>query len=256
MKNLLPLFAAILLLASCASQKKVTYFNDLEAGKGVTMAPVKEITLKPGDKFSVHVNSKDKELVAPLNLSLTSQSTGGQATQLAFTVDQAGYIDFPQLGQIHVLDMTRDDLAKYLKKEIVGNKIALDAVVLVEFQNHQISVIGEVNKPGKYDIKKDYITILDAISMAGDLTIQGQRNNVTVLREEQGMQKAYAVNMNDAAQLHSSPVYYLQQNDIVYVEPNKAKAGQSTINGNTVRSTSFWMSLASLVLTIVTLVTR
>ena len=256
MKRLLPMLAVIVLLASCSSQKKVTYFNDLGAGSSVAIAPMQEIKLKPGDKFSVHVNSKDKELVAPLNLSLTSQTSGTQQTQLAFTVDREGNIDFPQLGTIHVEGMTRDDLAKHLKNKIVGNRIALDAVVLVEFKNHQISVIGEVNKPGKYNIEKDYITILDAISMAGDLTIQGQRNNITVLREEQGQQKAYSINMNDAAQLHSSPVYYLQQNDIVYVEPNKAKAGQSTINGNTVRSTSFWMSLASLVLTVVTFFTR
>ena len=256
MKRLLPMLAVIVLLASCSSQKKVTYFNDLGAGSSVAIAPMQEIKLKPGDKFSVHVNSKDKELVAPLNLSLTSQTGGTQQTQLAFTVDRDGNIDFPQLGTIHVEGMTRDDLAKYLKKEIVGNRIALDAVVLVEFKNHQISILGEVGKPGKYNIEKDYITILDAISMAGDLTIQGERNNITVLREEQGQQKAYSINMNDAAQLHSSPVYYLQQNDIVYVEPNKAKAGQSTINGNTVRSTSFWMSLASLVLTVVTFFTR
>ena len=250
------MLAVIVLLASCSSQKKVTYFNDLGAGSSVAIAPMQEIKLKPGDKFSVHVNSKDKELVAPLNLSLTSQTSGTQQTQLAFTVDREGNIDFPQLGTIHVEGMTRDDLAKHLKNKIVGNKIALDAVVLVEFKNHQISVIGEVNRPGKIDIEKDYITILDAISMAGDLTIQGERNNITVLREEQGQQKAYSINMNDAAQLHSSPVYYLQQNDIVYVEPNKTKAGQSTINGNTVRSTSFWMSLASLVLTVVTFFTR
>ena len=256
MKRLLPMLAVIVLLASCSSQKKVTYFNDLGAGSSVAIAPMQEIKLKPGDKFSVHVNSKDKELVAPLNLSLTSQTSGTQQTQLAFTVDREGNIDFPQLGTIHVEGMTRDDLAKHLKKEIVGNRIALDAVVLVEFKNHQISILGEVGKPGKYNIEKDYITILDAISMAGDLTIQGERNNITVLREEQGQQKAYSINMNDAAQLHSSPVYYLQQNDIVYVEPNKAKAGQSTINGNTVRSTSFWMSLASLVLTVVTFFTR
>ena len=250
------MLAVIVLLASCSSQKKVTYFNDLGAGSSVAIAPMQEIKLKPGDKFSVHVNSKDKELVAPLNLSLTSQTGGTQQTQLAFTVDRDGNIDFPQLGTIHVEGMTRDDLAKHLKNKIVGNRIALDAVVLVEFKNHQISILGEVGKPGKYNIEKDYITILDAISMAGDLTIQGQRNNITVLREEQGQQKAYSINMNDAAQLHSSPVYYLQQNDIVYVEPNKAKAGQSTINGNTVRSTSFWMSLASLVLTVVTFFTR
>lgn len=256
MKKLLFTIFAILLLASCTSQKKVTYFQDLEPGGSVNIAQVQDIRLKTGDKFTVHVNSKDKELVAPFNLSFDQGSMSGNQTRLAYTVDNKGYIDFPMLGSIHVEGMTRDELAKYIKKQLLDNKHVGDPVVIVEFYNQQLSVLGEVNKPGKINIDKDRITILDAISMAGDLTIQGKRENVTVLREEYGVQRAYTLNMNDAAQLHMSPAYYLQQNDIVYVEPNKTKAGQSSVNGNTVRSTSFWMSLASLVLTIVTLVTR
>ena len=122
-----------------------------------------------------------------------------------------------------------------------------------------ILVIGQLMdaiNSGKYDIDKDRFTVLDALAIAGDLTIQGKRENVTVLREEYGSQKAYTLNLNDAAQFHSSPAFYLQQNDIVYVEPNTTKASQSSTNGNTVRSVSFWMSLASLALTIVTFVTR
>ncbi|MBR3878132.1 MAG: polysaccharide biosynthesis/export family protein [Bacteroidaceae bacterium] len=256
MKNLLlSLFAAIL-LASCATQKTITYFQDLEPGGTVAITPVQEIRLKPGDQFTVHVNSKDKELVAPFNLSIENINAGGGQTLLAYTVDNEGYIDFPMLGKLHVEGMTRDDLSKHIKKQLLDGKHVGDPVVIVEFKNQQFSVIGEVKSPGKFDIKKDRITILDAISMAGDLTIQGKRENITVLREEYGVQRAYTLNMNDAAQLHMSPAYYLQQNDIVYVEPNKTKAGQSTVNGNTVRSTSFWMSLASFILTIVTLVTR
>lgn len=255
MKNLLlSLFAAIL-LASCATQKTISYFQDIEPGGSVAIAAVQEIRLKPGDQFTVHVNSKDKELVAPFNLSIDQGSTGGQ-TLLAYTVDNEGYIDFPMLGKLHVEGMTRDDLSKHIKKQLLEGKHVGDPVVIVEFKNQQFSVLGEVNAPGKFDIKKDRITILDAISMAGDLTIQGKRENITVLREEYGVQRAYTLNMNDAAQLHMSPAYYLQQNDIVYVEPNKTKAGQSTVNGNTVRSTSFWMSLASFILTIVTFATR
>jgi polysaccharide export outer membrane protein len=147
-------------------------------------------------------------------------------------------------------------LAKHLKALIVEARLALDAVVIVEFDNQMISVIGEVNSPGKYRIDRDRLTILDAISMAGDLTIQGRRNNIMVLREEYGAQKAYTLDLNNAQQFYSSPAFYLQQNDIVYVEPNSTRAGQSGLNTNTVRSTSFWMSLTSLIMTVITFVTR
>lgn len=257
MKKILSALTVLVLLASCSTTKKVTYFQDVEPGRSIAMAEAQEIRLKPGDKILIHVNSKDEELVAPLNLNRSNNNSGGgQQIQLAYTVDNDGYIDFPLLGNIHVEGMTRDELAKHLKREIVDNRLVLDAVVIVELNNQQVSVMGEVSAPGKYNIDRDRFTILDALSMAGDLTIQGRRDNIMVLREEYGAQKAYSININDAEQLYSSPAFYLQQNDIVYVEPNSARAGQSTINGNTVRSTSFWMSLASFVLTVVTLITR
>ena len=256
MKKILSALFVLVLLASCSSTKKITYFQDLEAGKSVAIAETQEIRLKPGDKISIHVNSKDKELVEPLNLSRNNNNGGQQQIQLAYTVDNNGYIDFPLLGNIHVEGMTRDELAKHLKNEIVNNKLVLDAVVIVEFNNQQVSVIGEVSSPGKYNIDKDRFTVLDALSMAGDLTIHGKRDNVMVLREEYGVQKSYTINMNDAAQLYNSPAFYLQQNDIVYVEPNRTRAEQSTINGNVIRSTSFWMSFISFTLTIVTFLTK
>ena len=256
MKKILSALLVLILLASCSSTKKITYFQDLEAGKSVAIAETQEIRLKPGDKISIHVNSKDKELVEPLNLSRNNNNGGQQQIQLAYTVDNNGYIDFPLLGNIHVEGMTRDELAKHLKNEIVNNKLVLDAVVIVEFNNQQVSVIGEVSSPGKYNIDKDRFTVLDALSMAGDLTIHGKRDNVMVLREEYGVQKSYTINMNDAAQLYNSPAFYLQQNDIVYVEPNRTRAEQSTINGNVIRSTSFWMSFISFTLTIVTFLTK
>ena len=116
------------------------------------------------------------------------------------------------------------------------------------------SVMGEVNSPGRYSIDKDKMSILEVLSMAGDLTIYGRRDNVLVLRQEEGEQKVYAVNLASADQLYTSPAYYLQQNDVVYVEPNDTKARQSTVNGNNVRSTSFWLSLASLLTTIAVLI--
>lgn len=252
MKKFIPALFVLLLAASCSTQKQVTYFQDLHDGSTVRIATPQDIRLKSGDQFTIHVNSKDQELAQPFNLTRSTNTSGYNETRLAYTVDERGYIDFPTLGEIYVEGKTRDELAKHIKSIILEKKLVLDPVVIVGFHNQQVSVIGEVGKPGKYDINKDRFTILDALSLAGDLTIQGKRENITVLREEYGAQKAYTLNLNDAAQLHASPAFYLQQNDIVYVEPNTTKAGQSSINGNTVRSVSFWFSLASLALTIIT----
>lgn len=246
---------ALVLIASCSTQKKVAYFQDLKNGGTVEVALQQEIKIKPGDKLSIHVNSKDEELVAPFNLRRSQASMGSQ-TDLAYTVDKDGNIEFPYLGSIMVQGMTRDEVAKYIKQELLDRKMVQDPTVIVDFNNLQISVLGEVNDPGKYDIEKDKYTILDAISNAGDLKITGKRDCVMVLREENGMQKSYTVDLNNAAQLYSSPVYYLQQNDIVYVEPNRKAAGQATINDNTLRSTSFWFSTVSLLLTLITFFTR
>lgn len=255
MKKILFMLFALVLMASCSTQKKVVYFQDLKNGGTVEAAMPQEIKIKPGDKLSVHVNSKDEELVAPFNLRRSQASMGSQ-TDLAYTVDKDGNIEFPYLGSIMVQGMTRDEVAKYIKQELLDRKMVQDPTVIVDFNNLQVSVLGEVNNPGKYDIEKDKYTILDAISNAGDLKITGKRDCIMVLREENGIQKSYTVDLNNAAQLYSSPVYYLQQNDIVYVEPNKKAAGQATINDNTLRSTSFWFSTVSLLLTLITFFTR
>lgn len=255
MKKIPLMLFALALIASCSTQKKVTYFQDLKNGGTVEVALQQEIKIKPGDKLSIHVNSKDEELVAPFNLR-RSQANMGSQTDLAYTVDKDGNIEFPYLGSIMIEGMTRDEVAKYIKQELLDRKMVQDPTVIVDFNNLQVSVLGEVNNPGKYDIEKDKYTILDAISNAGDLRITGKRDCVMVLREENGMQKSYTVDLNNAAQLYSSPVYYLQQNDIVYVEPNRKAAGQATINDNTLRSTSFWFSTISLLLTLITFFTR
>ena len=143
---------------------------------------------------------------------------------------------------------------KRQKKELQSHDLIKDPVVTVEFMNLSVNVMGEVNRPGRYNIDKDHLTILDALSQAGDLTIYGKREKVLVLRNENGKQRVYGINLCSADHLYSSPVYYLQQNDVVYVEPNDTKARQSTVNGNNVRSTSFWISLASLLTTISVLI--
>lgn len=249
--------ASVLVLGSCSTPKEIAYFQDLRPGESeLTLAVPTEIKIQPKDKLSILVNSQDLRLTNLFNLLIVPQQVGQENTQYTnrgisgYTVDSKGNIDFPVIGTIHVQGMTREDVAAYIKNELQSHDLIKDPVVTVEFMNLTVSVMGEVTHPGRYNIDKDHITILDALSQAGDLTIYGKREKVLVLRTEEGKQCVYGVNLCSADHLYSSPVYYLQQNDVVYVEPNDTKARQSTVNGNNVRSTSFWISLASLLTSI------
>jgi len=221
-----------------------------------------QITAMPGDKISVIVNSKDPELANMFNLPVLTHRIGqsmnnayDQNQQVSsYTVDSQGDIDFPVLGKIHVAGMNRERIASAVKNRLVGENLVKDAVVIVEFMNLGVSVMGEVNRPGRFSIDRDHLTLLDAISMAGDLSIYGKRDNVLVIRNENGAETYYRVNLLDSKSLFSSPAYYLRQNDLVYVEPNEVRARQSTVNGNNMRSASFWMSLASVLATICVLI--
>ena len=148
---------------------------------------------------------------------------------------------------------SREEIASFIKEELISNNLVKDPVVTVEFMNLSISVLGEVNKPGRYSIDRDQLTILDALSMAGDLTIYGKRDNVLVQREENGKLVNYQVNLGSWEELSASPVYYMQQNDILYVTPNEAKAKNSDIGNSTtlwVSATSIMVSIASLIVNI------
>lgn len=251
----------ISLLCSCNSSKQICYFQDMQLGVKETIISPQEIKIQPKDKISILVNSKDPLLTDLFNLPIISRqigqgnnsSTGTNQGLSGYTVDTDGNIDFPVLGKIHVAGMKREEIASYIKNELISKNLVKDPVVTVEFMNLAISVLGEVGKPGRYNIDRDKITLLDAISMAGDLTIYGKRDNVYVMRNEGGKQTSYQVNLLSAQDVYSSPAYYLQQNDVIYVEPNSVRARQSTVNGNNVRSTSFWISLASLLTTITVL---
>jgi len=248
----------LLCLASCSSSRKVAYMQDVDSGvrvEGIAQVPV---TARPGDKISIVVNSKNPELAEVFNLPIMTHRIGQPMNSSynynqqmsSYTVDSNGNIDFPVLGEIHVEGMKREKISSYIKNELIRKTLLKDAVVIVEFMNMGVSVMGEVNKPGRFNIDRDYLTLLDALSMAGDLTIYGKRENVLVVRRENGGETYYRVNLCDSKSLHSSPVYYLRQNDMVYVEPNEVRARQSTLNGNNVRTASFWMSLASLLTTL------
>lgn len=251
---------------SCSAPSQVTYFQDLRPGESEQkVVAATEIKVRPGDKLSIIVNSRDPQLTQLFNLPYVGQQIGQGAVTAnnttnssqgvsGYTVDEEGMIDFPVLGKIEIAGKNREEIAAFIKGELLAKNLVKDPVVTVEYMNLCISVLGEVTKPGRYSIDRDKVTVLDAISMAGDLTIYGKREKVLVLREEEGVQHVYGINLCSAEHLYTSPVYYLRQNDVVYVEPNNVRARQATVNGNNVRSTSFWISLASLLTTIAVLV--
>ena len=263
---LLILLASVAALSSCGSSKQVVYFQDLKPGETEIKLPeVKAITIRPEDKISIIVNSRDPQLTDLFNLPFISRQLGQSLRSgvvysgtnqgvSAYTVDADGEIDFPVLGKIYVAGMKREEIAECIKNELIKENLVKDPVVTVEFANLCVSVLGEVNNPGRFSIDRDRLTVLDALSMAGDLTIYGNRNKVMVLRQEGDVQRVYGLDLTSGNHVYTSPAYYLQQNDVVYVEPNAVKARQSTVNGNNVRSTSFWISLASLLTSVAILI--
>ena len=253
------MIAAAAFLASCAAPENISYFQDA-AEYGINESVQENhIRLRPEDKISIVVNTSDSELTSLFNLPYISQRIGNSSYSSAvsgYTVDADGCIDFPVLGKLRVAGLTRAETAAYIKSELMAKKQARDPVVTVEFMNLTVAVMGEVARPGRYAIDKDKLTILDALSLAGDLTIYGRRENVMVFRNVDGKQTSYKVDLCSAASVLNSPVYFVQQDDVIYVEPNEMRARQSTVNGNNVRSTSFWISIASLAASVGTLLLR
>ena len=262
--RLLMLAAAVAVISSCSTTyMNINYLQDAVADETEQMTISKGILIQPKDMISIVVSSRNPELAQIFNLPRvtyqmgagTVSSSGGANSNgiMGYSVDNDGNIDFPVLGTIHVAGMTRWELAKMIKKMLISQDLLKDAVVTVEFMNFKVSVIGEVNAPGTYDIQGDKITLLEALSMAGDLTIYGKRHNVTVIREQNGERIFYKVDLR-SVDMFDSPAYNLQQNDVVYVEPNNVRAGQSTINENSLKSVSMWMSIISFLVSIATLI--
>ncbi|MFC4672518.1 polysaccharide biosynthesis/export family protein [Dysgonomonas termitidis] len=250
----------ILFLSSCNSSKNIVYFQDIPVGQNITTVKSSDIEVMPRDLISIVVSSKNPELAALFNLpkisyqagsTIPSENTNNQI--LGYTVDSDGNIDFPVLGSIHVAGLNRKQLSSMIKERLLNENLINDPVVTVDFMNLKISMLGEVKSPGKYSIDRDQINILEAISMAGDLTIYGKRDRIFVMREKDGGRITYKMDLR-SSEIFSSPAYYLQQNDIVYVEPNNVRAGQSTVNDNNAKSVSLWMSVVSLAATLSVLI--
>ncbi len=264
--------AVALMLSSCKTPKNVAYFQDLDDTVITQLVQPQQIRVQPDDKLSIVVSSKDPALAAIFNLPIITNRAGqassvsGTGTTLRtyngsstdgisnYTVSPEGTIDFPVLGILKIEGMTRSEVASFIKGELVGRDLIKDPTVTVEFLNVGISVMGEVTHPGRYDLNRDNITVIEALSLAGDLTIQGQRENILVIRKEDGGLKTYRLDLTNGHQMMQSPGYYLKQDDVIYVEPNGVRKRQTTNNGNTALSASFWVSVGSLLTSVAVLI--
>jgi len=252
----------------CKAPTNIAYFQNAKNIHGMALQDEKPLRLRPKDKISIVVTSADPMLMQQFNLtsvtqnmralggSVTPQTSassggGGSTTQmLAYTVDEQGDIDFPVIGKVAVGGMTRQEVASYLRNRLIARDLVKDPIVTVEYVNMSINILGEVNRPGRIDILKDYFTILDAIAYAGDLTISGERENIMVMREVDGEDQTFIINLCNRQETLNSPAYYLQQNDVVYVSPNTKRRREARSTGNTFSQPSMWISLASLLTTL------
>lgn len=252
----------ILCGVSCASTKKITYIQDVENATKLRATYEQGITIKPDDKMIIMVNCRDAQISSVFNLMYFSNRivgsetlsgsylpTSASASQYIenYTVDSNGDIEFPVLGKIHVEGLRREEVAEKIKTLLEEGNQAKDPVVVVEMTNLGVSVLGEVKAPGRFRLDRDRFTLLDAISVAGDLTIYGDRKNITVIRHGKEGDEFYKMNLTQGADIYASPAFFLQQGDVIYVAPNRKRAGDSSVNGNTVKSASFWVSVGSFV---------
>ncbi|MBB88558.1 MAG: sugar transporter [Xanthomonadales bacterium] len=225
----------ILILTSCGSRKNIVYFQDEPIEDGVLVSEPKPIIYKPDDILTINVSALDPDTVKPFNLMVVSNNdsnllnAGGQQQFQSYLIDYNGNIDFPVLGKLKVAGLNRTELTAMLVEKI--SEYANNPIVNVRLSNFTITILGEVRNPGTFTIKDERITVLEALGLADDLTIFGKRKNVLLIREVDGKKKFAKIDLTSVNAVNS-PVYYLQQNDVIYVEPNNAKIRASSYNQN------------------------
>lgn len=244
----------VFLLSGCSSYKNVPYLQDAEVVNNLQKElPMYDAKIMPKDLLTITVNTTIPEAAAPFNLTVQSaynvaknNSLNGQSTLQQYLVSNEGTIDFPVLGRLQVGGLTKSE-AENLIREKLGAYLKETPIVTVRMTNYKISVLGEVAHPGMFTINNEKVNIFEALALAGDLTIWGQRDNVKLIRENAiGQREIINLNLNKA-DIITSPYYYLHQNDILYVTPNKTKAKSSDIG----QSTSLWFSGTSIFVSLI-----
>jgi polysaccharide export outer membrane protein len=233
---------AILLLASCASKKDVVYFQNASNFETLINKNAFNSKFKVDDLVSIHVSTLNAEASAPFNLFRGGGEGNYRPEQVDYLIDSAGEIDFPVIGKIKIAGLSPEEVRVLLRQRLVD--YLKDPIINIRLQNFTVTVLGEVNNPGTYPVSGERITVLEALGLAGDLTIKGIRENVMVIRDFDGTKVYTRIDLTKKEVL-DSPVYYLTQNDVVYVEPNKSAITSSSLDSRT----TIAISLASLVIT-------
>lgn len=255
-KGLILGILGLLVVSSCVSRQEIAYLQDLHQLEDAIEASKEAVRIQPNDLLQITVSAANIEAVQPFNLPITSaprlgdqQTITGNMQLQAYLVDSDGNIEFPVLGTTHVAGKTRQELIRYLKNEI--SAYVQDPIVNINLTNFQITVLGEVNQPGTFNVPDERISLSKAIGMAGDLTIYGRRDNVMILRETGETMEYGLVDLRSSDYLES-PYYYLQQNDVVVVEPNKAQMQGAAYN----RNAAVYVSLASVIISVISVLIR
>jgi polysaccharide export outer membrane protein len=254
MKNRIPfktlqlslLILGLVTITSCASREDIVYFQgtptEMEA---VNYSP----KLQPDDQLVITVSAMDFEATKPFNLTNYYYNSQDPERRLTYLIDENGEIDYPILGKLKLGGMTRSEAIDFMKEQL--KEYIINPGVNIEIVNFKITVLGEVTKPGTFTMDDERVTVLEALGLAGDLTINGVRKNVMVIRETPEKKEFYHLDLT-SGDIVNSPVYYLKQNDVVYVEPNKAQINSSTYS----RNTSIIISVAGLIITVISVLTR
>ena len=243
-----------LFFASCVSKKDIVYlqFDEMDIAQ---VNNDYQLRFKPDDLVQITVSSDDLLSVQPFNLPVVAFSSitnnvFGQAQLQTYLIDKQGNIEFPVVGTIKLGGMTRVEAISFLRNKLHPDLVK-NPIININISNFKITVQGEVSRPGNFSIPNERISIFDALGMAGDLQISGKRDNILVIREEGDTKVQYRIDLR-SNNMMTSPAYYLQQNDIVYVEPNKAKMQDAAYT----RSTGLFISLASVLISLITVITR
>lgn len=245
------------MLGSCSGTKNVAYFQNSATVNLDQSQMLYDARIMPKDLLTITVSTTEQEAAVPFNLTVPTPYTAGRSTSTSsqpmlqsYLVDNDGYIDFPKVGRLRLGGLTKSEAEKLILNKIQPYMSEMECpIVTVRMSNYKISVIGEVTRPGMYTVSNEKISILEALAQAGDLTIYGMRDNVKLIREDAtGKKSINVLNLNDA-NLINSPYYYLQQNDIVYVEPNKVKAQNSSVGS----MTTLWFSATSILISLTSL---
>lgn len=259
MNKIIKAFALVLVffgLWSCSAPKDIAYFQDKKPGSSEAVAAYKSIPfkLRPGDRVSIYVKSRNEELTKQFNINdNTMQNMGGQGNnKQGYLIDENGKVDFPVLGKIQAAGMNRQQLTDSLTNVLRTTKLVDDAIIKVEYTGLYVTILGQ-GGGRRVNIERDNMTFFELLGEVGDLDIDALRKNVLVIREEDGVRSQYELDLTMMKNVYDSPAYYVHQNDIVYIEPNDKSKRNSTVNGNLFQSWGFWTGTFGLILSILAL---